>query len=323
MKSRFISIRAAAAVFALLVAAGAADSSRPAVFQWPDSSHYNRVIVNAQQGIESYPREWFAQDSLVTDFTIADADKKSGDSAAQQYTAIRDLLNSYGLAVGTYVSGTTVEPEAMEAKWPWAVGPLEWVPATSQYVGTIPGEPNRKIIDVSDPGTRRAFQAGIRKLWEQTPAPVRFIDNAAVHQSAGRGQPWESYCQNIREIREMGDAMGSVQIFNVSGHVGELSDQEADQLIQAVGHGGILLEMPWHENIRKDAAATERARLRYRQLLDSGMAIILAEPGAQPSKNLVKWVNSWRKPTDRLYFAGAFWQAPDAALYTPAESKSK
>ncbi len=322
MESRF-PINVAAVVLALLLAASAADSARPAAFQWPDSSKYDRVLVNAQQGIESYPKEWFAQDTLVTDFTIADTDKKTAESAAQQYTTIRALLNSYGLAVGTYVSGTTVEPEAMETKWPWVVVPSEWMPDASQYVGAIPGEPFRKIIDVSDPGTRHAFQSGIRKLWEQMPAPVRFVDNAAIHQSAGRGQPWKSYCQNIREIREMGDAMGSVQIFNLSGHVGEFSDVEASELIQAVGHGGILLEMPWHENIRKDPAATERARLRYRQLLDSGMAIIMAEPGAEPSKDLVKWVNSWRKPGDHLYFAGAFWQAPDPSLYTSAETKGK
>ena len=310
-------------MLALLVSTGTAQTSPAAAFQWPDSSRYSRVIVNAQEGIASYPKEWFSQDTLVTDLTIADTKNKTSEAAMQQYQALRDLLTSYGLAVGTYISGTTVEPEATETKYPWAVVPLEGMASDSSYVGAVPDEPYRKIIDVNDPATRRSFQANIGKLWEQTSASVRFIDNAAIHPSAGKGQPWASYCQNIKEIRKLGETMGSVQIFNVSLHVGELSDTEANQLIEAVGHDGILLEMPWHQNIRSNAAATERARLRYRQLLDAGMAIIMAEPGAEPSSQLVKWVDTWRKPADHLYFAGAFWKAPDPALYTSPDRTSK
>lgn len=321
MKARLIAVCYSLSM--LTIAVGAVESSHPPAFQWPDSSAYSRVIVNAQEGIESYPKTWFSRDTLVTDFTISDAKDKSADGAMQQYRTLRNLLTSYGLTVGTYVSGTTVEPEAMEAKWPWAVVPLEWMPPNSLYVGVLSEESNRKIIDVSDTTTRRAFQSAIRRLWEQTPASVRFIDNAAVHQSAGKGQPWASYCRNIKEIREMGETMGSVQIFNLSLHVGELSDDETTQLIDSVGQGGILLEMPWHQNIRRDAAATERARVRYRQLLDSGVAIIMAEPGAEPSKDLVKWIDTWRKPADHLYFAGAFWKAPDEALYTGQAHISK
>jgi hypothetical protein len=274
------------------------------------------VIVNAQQGVESDPKEWFSRDSLVTDLTIGDANKLSTEAAKQQYGTLRDLLVSYGLAVGTYISGTSVEPLDKETKYPLAVIPIESMAKDSLYAGSLPDEPFREIIDVTDPGTRHSFQAAIKTLWEETPAPVRFIDNAAVHRSAGKGQPWASYCQNMKEIRELGEAMGSVPIFNVAVHVGELSDAEAAQLIEAIGHGGLLLEMPWHSEIRKDPAATEHARLRYRQLLDSGMAIIMAEPGAEPSSTLVNWVTTWRKPSDHLYFSGAFWKQPDLRLYT-------
>lgn len=308
-----------ALVWGLIIPAEAGESTHPAPFQWPDSSHYNRVIVNAQQGVESYPKEWFSRDSLVTDLTIASGSKQDSENAKQQYRAVRNLLSSYGLTVGTYTSGTTVEPVDKEAKYPWAVAPLESMPGSSVYIGSLPDESYRWIIDVTDPVTRISFHAAIKTLWEETPAPVRFIDNAAVHRSAGKGQPWASYCQNMKEIRELGEATGSVQIFNVSLHVGELSDIEAAQLIDAVGRGGILVEMPWHQEIRKDPAATERARLRYRQLLDSGMAIIMAEPGAEPSIGLVKWVNSWKKTTDHLYFAGSFWQPPDPNLFTSSQ----
>ena len=33
--------------------------------------------------------------------------------------------------------------------------------------------------DVSDAATRHAFQAGLTQLWQQSPAPIRFVDNAA------------------------------------------------------------------------------------------------------------------------------------------------
>jgi hypothetical protein len=286
-----------------------------ATYWWHDSSQYSRVIVNARDGIEMRPKQWFAQDKLITDYTIANADVVGRDKAAQEYKATRDLLRSYGLAVGTYISGTIVIPESKETHWPWSAVPLEWMPASSQYNGNWPGMDYRKIIDVTDPATRHAFQQGIKRLWEQTPAPVRFIDNAGIHRSAGKSQPWSSYCANIEEIRKIGESMGSLQIFNLSLHVGEMSDEETSQLIKAVGKGGILLEMPWHENIRKNPAATERARLRYRELLDAGMGIIMATPGTEPPQELVNWVRTWRKPTDHLYFAGVFWKAPDAKLY--------
>ena len=181
--------------------------------------------------------------------------------------------------------------------------------------------PYRKLIDVTDPETRRAFHAGIRRLWEQSPAPVRFVDNAAVHSSTGVGQPWSSYCANIEEIRKLGESMGSLQIFNISVHVGEMSDEETRLLIKAVGPDGILLEMPWHKNIQNSPAATERARKRYRQLLDSGMGIILAPPGVAPPQDLVDWVRTWRKPTDHLYLAGAFFKAPDMNLFGPSSTR--
>lgn len=284
-------------------------------FQWPDASRYNRVIVNAQQGVESYPKQWFSRDILVTDLTIANAHKLSDASAEEQYKALRDTLTSYGLTTGTYISGTTVEPIERETKYPWAVVPLESMPESAIYTGTVVDEPYRKVIDVSDLGTRRAFQSVVKSLWEVSPATVRFIDNAAVHASAGREQGWASYCLNMKELRELAEGQGAVAIFNVAVHPGEMSDAETSELIEAIGHGGLMLEMPWHTDIRKNPAATERARSRYRQLLDAGVAIIMAEPGAEPSNALVDWVNSWRKPTDHIYFAGAFWKQPSAKYF--------
>lgn len=287
----------------------------PDAYYWHDSSQYSRVIVNAQDGIEVQPKQWFAQDKLVTDFTVTNADVVGRDKAAEKYKATCDLLRSYGLAVGTYISGTMVMQESRETHWPWSLVPLEWMPTPTRYDGSWPSTDYRKIIDVTDPATRHAFQQRIKRLWDESPAAVRFIDNAAVHRSAGKAQPWVSYCANIEEIRKMGDSMGSRQIFNIAVHPGEMSDEETVQLIEAVGQGGILLEMPWHENIRNNPVATEKAKTRYRQLLDSGMGIIMAPPGAEPPKELVDWVSTWRKPTDHLYFGGAFYEPPNMRLF--------
>ena len=67
--------------------------------------------------------------------------------------------------------------------------------------------------------------------------------------------------------------MGSLAIFNLALNVGEMSDEETAQLINAVGSGGTLVMTPWEKTIQRNPAATERAKKRYRQLLDTGMGI--------------------------------------------------
>jgi hypothetical protein len=119
---------------------------------------------------------------------------------------------------------------------------------------------------------------------------------------------------NIAEIRAMGSALGSKQIFNIAVGVGFMSDEETRQLISAVADHGIALEMPWHRSIRDDPAQTEKARIRYRQLLDSGMGIVMMPLDGDPEQ-LVEWVRTWRKPTDRLYIGGAFQESPDMRFF--------
>jgi hypothetical protein len=293
-------------------------SRRDGTYWWHDSSEYCRVIVNATQGIEARPREWFAQDRLVTDFRITNADVLGLAEAQKQYAATRRLLDSYGLVVGTYVSGTTVMPEKEQTHWPLPLVPIERMPASARYGRTVPSEPHSKVIDVSDPGTRHALQKEIRRMWKQVPAAVRFVDNAAAHHSTGAGQDWSAYCANIKEIRTMGAALGSRQIFNIAVHVGFMSDQETRELIDAVADHGIALEMPWHQNIRQNAVQTEKARIRYRQLLDTGMGIVMMPLDGDP-QGLVEWIRTWRKPTDHLYITGAFYKAPDMQFFGPGQ----
>ena len=44
--------------------------------------------MNATQGIETRPREWFAQDKLITDFRITDVRPPNSPAARQKYAAI-------------------------------------------------------------------------------------------------------------------------------------------------------------------------------------------------------------------------------------------
>jgi len=291
-------------------------ASGQSVYYWHSSGRYCRVIVNATQGIEARPREWFAQDHLVTYFEITNADALGLVEARKQYAATRQLLDSYGLFVGTYISGTTVMPEREETQWPLARVPTERMPAWARYIATWPDMPNRKVIDVVDVNTRHALQKEILRLWKEVPASIRFVDNSAIHHSTGAGQDWSAYCANIKEIRTMGAALGSRQIFNIAVHVGFMSDEETRELMDAVADHGIALEMPWHRNIRQNAGQTEKARIRYRQLLDSGMGIIMMPLDGDP-QGLVDWVRTWRKPTDHLYISGAFYKAPDMEFFGP------
>src|ERR1039458_1967153 len=303
----------AALVFVTL---GFSKALKEPAYGWHDSGQYSRVIVNATQGIETRPRQWFARDRLVTDFEITNANVIGRETAQKQYWTTRRLLDSYGLSVGTYTSGTTVMPEKEQTFWPLRTVPVERMPESARYVGSWPGMPERKVIDVANVNTRHALQKEILRLWKQFPAPIRFVDNAAFHHSAGAAQDWSAYCANIKELRLMGTAMGSRQVFNIGVHVGLMSDEETRQLMSAVADHGILLEMPWHSIIRRDEQQTERAVIRYRELLDSGMGVILMPIDGDPQE-LVKWVRTWRKPTDHLYISGVFYKAPDMGLFGP------
>jgi len=303
-------------ILSLLIAI-AAWPSNSAAFQWPDASHYWRVMVNVNQYIENRPREWFAQDKIITDLTILDVKPGNHSAAIEQYNKLRRDLASRGLYVGTYISGRTVGPASDQTVYPPGSVPIEQMPANARYVGSWPGQPDRKIIDVRDPDTRHAFQAGIKELWVRDPAPIRFIDNAAVQPAVVRGEPWKAYCDNMEEIRKIAESQGSRAIFNIAMHVGLSTDEEARELTEAIGpDNGVALEMPWHPSIQKSPEATAKAVARYRQLLDSGLVVIMIPTVDTPASTLSDWIRKWKKPTDHLYISGIFWKAPDLSVYS-------
>jgi hypothetical protein len=298
-----------------VISSYAAAVAKSAPFQWPDSSTYWRALVNVNQYIQKYMQmhpQWFEHDKLVTDLAVQDV--QNHDQAVHTYQGVRALLESHGMYVGTYTSGTAVRARTANTNYPPRNVSTEDMPASTKYAGTWPGHPELQFLDLSDANTRRAFHENLRKIWQDTPAPIRFVDNAAIHSSAGKGQAWEAYMKNIEEIRQLGDSMGSHVIVNISMHAGMLSDQELAQLLHAIGTGnGICVEMPWARSIRENPSATQRQQQRYRQLLDSGLAIVMI-PVAIPQDQLASWLRSWKKIADHLYLATPFFKEPDMSI---------
>lgn len=273
--------------------------------------------MDVGQQVEFYLKnhpDYFSHDKLITNFAIFDVPPGGQDQAAREYKKIRKELQSRGMVVGSYVSGTTVFPESEQNHYPPANVSVEQMPRDSKYVGSWPGHATRKVVNLADAKTRDAIEAGIKQLWEHFPAPVVFVDNMPAPPGMAGSQPWEATCKHIEELGKIAESQGSRLLFNMPMHVGELSELQTQQLIQAVGHNGISLEMPWHDNIRKSKEATERAQKRYRELLDTGMAIVMT-PVHTPEDQLAAWVRTWRKPTDHLYIASSFFKPPDLSAY--------
>ena len=294
---------------ASLIAVALAASA--ATYTWPDPQQNGLVLVNANQDMAVYLRnhpDWFRAGELVLDLSVRN--QNDAAAAARERDDIVAQLAGKGLTAGTYTSGTTVEPLAAIQLWPFDKAPVEWMPPHFASTGSWPGDAARKMVDVRDHRARRALQEGMRRLWRQTGAPIRFVDNAAAHSSTGGTLPWQAYCDNMREIRLMAESMGSRVAFNVAMHPAMLSDADMAQLIAAVGAGnGILMEDPWGAATRESADLSARAQTRYRQLLNAGIAIV-ALTGNVPPAALLAWVASWRRRNDRLYIGWPFFKDP-------------
>ena len=285
-------------------------TSKGTLLEWPDSNKYWRALINVNDYIASRPAEWLMQVRLVTDLMILNVKPGQLVDAETRYTKVRELLQSRGMYVGTYISGTTVSPQSTRNTYPANAVSIEQMPHDAHYAGTWPEEPDRKIIDVTDQYTRHALQANIGTLWTAVPAPLRFVDNAAFHHSVGGTQDWQAQCEHLAELRSLAESQGSRVIFNISMHVGMLSDEEIHELVDAVRDNGIALEMPWSPIIQSNPAATAKAQARYRQLLDGGMAIVLI-PVNIDQEALARWVRTWKKSSDHLYLSGIFWKPPE------------
>lgn len=285
------------------------------LFPWPDSRDYWRALVNVNQYIDSRPTDWFTRDRLITDLSIIQVKPGQTDNARSQFRSLRVKWEARGMVIGTYISGRTVIPASAVVQYPQSEVTVEQMPASAKYIGSWPNDPRRKILDLSDPATRQAFQAQVKGIWESEPSRLHFIDDAAIHSSVGNGQAWSAYCDNMRELREIAHAQGARVIFNVAAHIGKLNKEEMQQLVQAVGTDGISLETTF--NSTATDSDTVAARREYRRLLDGGMAVILI-PTDGRDHELAKWVATWRKPTDHLYMSAAFWKPPD--LYVIAKN---
>ena len=307
-------------------------------FEWPDSTRYWRVIVDANDAIETYLNkhpQYFSNDKLVLDFQVFNVPVGGEEEAKHRYEHVRKMMQSRGMEVGTYISGTTVQPDAERHRYPPSLIAIEQMPPEARYTGSWPGMPTRKIVNVADTATRHALQSNIKQVWEMTPAPIRYVDNIPAVKAA----PWEASCKHMQELGEIAQSLGGARVvFNIPILVGDLSDHEAQQLTRALaGENGMTLEMPWPFRGRRellepkmrglaggnvapeDREAVDRSVKRYRQLLDSGAAIIMIPTKRGPQEQnldveIAQWVRTWKKPTDHLYISVPFFRPPDPAI---------
>jgi hypothetical protein len=313
LRSLIAMLLSLAAPFSLASWQRESGQTQPAPFQWPESGLCRLVIPNGTQYLVDYVKkhpDWFSPGELILCLVVTRQASDSVVELEKQYQSDRQFLDSKHLIVGTYISGTTVVPEADEDSWPNPVVSTEMLPNGVKLSEKWPGARARWIINVADPFTRHALQTRIESAWTKYPAPVRFVDNAGVHRSAGATQPWDGYCQNIKALRQIAEGQRSHVVFNIATHPGAMSVAETDELMDAVGQEGILLEDPWTPYVRKSPVETERAKNRYRQLLDSGMAIVMLVNNV-PADALFDWVGTWRKAKDRLYIGVPFFKEPE------------
>jgi hypothetical protein len=292
---------------------------------WPNADTYWGVLVNVNQYITSYLQSdptYFTNVKLATDLEVVQVNYNSSTSVAaaqSAYATAYTAMTAKGIMTGNYISGTNVMPLAYESQYPYSIVPEEYMPATSQYCGTwSTQEPWRQFVCDGDATTLTVFHGNITKQWMQFPAPIHFVDNAASEEGGDGDQPWPGQCQNIKELNQIAQSLGSRAIFNISMLPGELSDTDMSLLIDALQGGGVSIEQPWEDVVRNNASLTANAVKQYRQLLDAGIAVIMIETngsGQATPQQLKSWALTWRKPGDRLYLSQIFWQQPDPSIY--------
>lgn len=302
---------------------GAATTHHPP-FEWPESGLCRLVVPNGNQYLVNYVKQhpdWFFPGELVLCLVVI---RRASDSAAElekMYQSARQSLLSKGFIVGTYISGTTVVPAADEISWPFPTVLSEDMPPAAKFKGRWPDAPTRAFINVGDAFTRRALETRIGAEWMKYPASLRFVDNAGAHRSTGATQPWDGYCQNIKALRLIAQGQGSRAVFNIATHVGMMSAAETELMIDAIGQEGLLVEDPWAPYVRNTPDQTERAKNRYRQLLDTGMAIFVIVHNVAPDA-LFDWIGTWRKPKDRLYIGVPFFKKTELPDFCEPASPS-
>jgi hypothetical protein len=284
-----------------------AHSASAAYFNWLDARAHPRVMLYENQPLGDHLRdhpEWFSQDFLVAGFNLSDVPYGTTDIAAQNYAFVQNQLQRSGLTIGTYVSGTTAIHETSLSHFPANVVSIEDMSVKTKYLGSWMREPDQAVIDLSDKPSRDELHRRIRLLWLHVMTAIRFVDNAAVHPRVAQLQSWEIYCQNIKELRILAATLRQITIFNVFVRPWEMTDKDIKILIDAIGPGNaISLPLPWSLAIKDDKNAQGWAIYRYRQLLDKGIVVVMIPSGDAPTGKLIKWVSTWRKSSDLIYFS--------------------
>jgi len=310
---------------------------RPALLPWPSPAA--RIIVNGYPYLESRPRGWFPSDPAevwVVDFATQYPRGGNPEPARLQVEATRESLRRRGWTIGRYISSTNIVAAADLWQYPPNAVTKEDFAAggpAPPSIGTWPGQPWRTILDVTDEATARRQAQLIGASMEGF--RLALLDNCPPHRSTFSGaQDWTKVCRFLRLVADALEQRGTRGFFNLAVHVGTLTPDERAALIAGVRNHAIVLEVPFHENVRASPTETAKATAAYRAILDAGIPVVMLTPRRKvpgPSgtqidetdaalhlrvRQLHEWVQSWRRPTDRVYVVWSFLQPPPEWMRT-------
>ena len=224
--------------------------------------------------------------------------------AIKQVFDAREKLFNRRIYAGTAISGTTAVGEFSLRQYPAPAVSIEDLSVKTKYLGKWLREPSQVVVDLSDKASREDLQSEIRLIWLHSVSRIRFIENAAVHPRVAALQKWSDYCDNMEGLGRIAESLKANVIFSIFMRPWEVNDKEMKQLISGVGaYNAIAMQIPWSKSIKEDTNAKNWAIYRYRQILDSNIVVILVPSDDAPIAELTKWVSTWRRPTDMIFYS--------------------
>lgn len=304
--------------------AGPSTPTPPPLLVWPNHPQHRGLIVNATQGLDLHIKthpDRFKGMSLILDLEVTSSNPHTRTHNEEVYTDCLGAAIKSGIVCGTYISGTNWLPEAELTSVPpnmITTEQLEVVldPDVPIGVGSWSArQPNRKMLDARNKDTSHAIIQCIERVWDEYPAPVRFVDNAAQHVSAGGTQDWAAQMTHLGKINGLAYRRGERVAFNISTHVGAMNSNDLALMMGTLHRGMLVVESGLHPNIAKTEMLKKQQREAYRLLLDNGVAVCMgAGLDATPPADVGKWVRGWCSKEAPLYIMCVFWKDLDMAV---------
>lgn len=259
-------------------------------------------------------RDYVKNFKLITDFHIRVADTPAELTNALYYAKQKKILESQGQIVGWGISGRAGAPYTTNVNFPQNAMSIERLPEGTKYDGHW--EDGRWNVSLADDYSVEMLRNEIKRLWRLHPAPVYFVDNLA-HPSAWGNAPfsWEDTCEHIKSLREYANKKLQARcVFNIAMHTGFLTPKETVLLIEAVGQDIICLEQPFYTGVRNDLELFQKAKNKFRELLDAGVGFAWIPLGDQTVEILWEIRQELIKTRNIIYIVSGLTTPPHPLL---------